>query len=959
MTGLRSPYEYERYWAQAYVAERVFEADPDPSRPKVLITFPYSYQNGPLHVGHLYTASRADAYARYKRLKGYNVLFPWAWHWTGEAVAGISDRLRKGDQNLIRILREVDGVPEEVIGRFVDPVEVCRHYTSENREAVKAIGFSVDWRREFHTTDLHPYYSRFVRWQYLTLERLGRVRRGSHPVVWCPKCQSPTGDHDRMVGEGVGPTEFTSVLFELDGVYLAAATLRPETVFGTTNVWVRPDVEYAVVEVDGKRVVLSREAAFKLSEQIEGVREVGSVRGRDLIGKAVKVPLTGASVPVLPAEFVRTDLGTGIVYSVPAHAPYDYAALRDLKRDPAKLEAFGIGRDVVERIEPISIATTEGLGSMPAVELVEGRGIKDQNDTALEELTSFVYSEEFYKGRMNENCGELAGIPVREARDLIKDRLRSMGLAFPFYDLTERVVCRSGDECIVKVVRDQWFLTYSDEDWKEMVRDCVRSMNVHPEGVRQWFLNVVDWLRDWPCARKTGLGTRLPFDEEWIVETLSDSTVYMALYTISHFVNSGKVTPDQLTYEVLDYVFRGNGDPEAVARSVGMDPEALRGMRREFEYWYPVDLRFSAKDLVPNHLTFFVFQHVAIFDRSKWPRGVSVNGIVRVEGEEMHKTRGNFIPIKVAISKYGADASRLALLLAAEDMDDPDWREKNAIEYRRTLDHILRIAQEVSSTEPDGAVRRADRWLLAELRRILRTIEEAMEETKTRTAANAAVYLMLNAWRRYLRRRGGPIGPAARTFLRAWAVVLSPFAPFTAEEVNRIMGGQGFVARASWPVVEGEGLEEVLVEEEVLDSLVEDVKSIVRVTGAQPNRVRILVAPRNSLEIFTGILDEVAARGSVDIGRWVRSFPQEVDRAAAASLVRRFAELARALLQKHPLEALKAAVTSERSLYEEEAEFLRRELGLEVEVTEADYARPDPLRKALQAVPLKPGVIVS
>jgi len=956
---LRSPYDYERYWAERYEREKVFEADPDPSRPKVLITFPYSYQNGPLHVGHLYTASRADAYARYKRLKGHNVLFPWAWHWTGEAVAGISDRLRKGDERLVRILREVDGVPDDVIARFVDPVEVCRHYTSENREVVKAIGFSVDWRREFYTTDLHPYYSRFVRWQYLTLERLGRVRRGSHPVVWCPKCQSPTGDHDRMVGEGVGPTEFTAVLFELDGLYLAAATLRPETIYGTTNVWVRPDVEYAVVEVDGKRVVVSREAAFKLSEQIEGVREDGSIRGRDLIGKWVRVPITGARVPVLPAEFVRTDLGTGVVYSVPAHAPYDYAALRDLKRAPSRLEAYGIGREVVEGLEPIPIAVTEGLGRMPAVELVESRGIRDQNDPALEELTSFVYSEEFYKGRMNERCGDLAGVPVREARDLIKERLRSMGLGFPFYDLTEKVVCRSGDECIVKVVRDQWFLAYSDEDWKEMARECVRSMNVFPEGVRQWFLNVVDWLRDWPCARKTGLGTRLPFDEEWIVETLSDSTVYMALYTISHYVNSGQVSPEQLTYEVLDYVFRGEGDPELIARSVGLDPETLKRMRREFEYWYPVDIRFSAKDLVPNHLTFFVFQHVALFDRSKWPRGVSVNGIVRVEGEEMHKTRGNFIPIKLAISKYGADASRLGLLLAAEDMDDPDWKEKNVIEYRKTLDNVLRIAQEVSSAVADSEARNADRWLMAELRRILKVIEDAMEVTKTRTAANAAVFLMLNAWRRYVRRRGGSIGPAARDFVRAWAVALSPFAPYTAEEMNRVLGGSGFVAKASWPEVEGDGLEKVLVMEEALDSLVEDVKSIVRVTGNQPKSVKVLVAPRTFTGIYVGILEEVAAKGSADVGRWVRSFPQEVERGAAANLVRRFAELARALLQRHPLDAIRTAIADEKTLYEEEVEYLRRELGCEVVVTEADYAHPDPMRKALQAIPLRPGVLVS
>ncbi len=956
---MKSPYDYERYWAERYVREGVFEADPDPGRPKSLITFPYSYQNGPLHVGHLFTASRADAYARYKRLRGYNVLFPWAWHWTGEAVAGISDRLKKGDERLIRILKEVDGVSDDLLPRFVDPVEVCRHYTSENREVVRAIGFSVDWRREFHTTDLHPYYSRFVRWQYITLERLGRVRRGSHPVVWCPKCQSPTGDHDRMVGEGVGPTEFTAVLFELDGLYLAAATLRPETIYGTTNVWVRPDVEYAVVEVEGKKVVVSREAAFKLSEQMDGVREVGSVSGRDLIGRWVRVPITGVTVPVLPGEFVRTQIGTGVVYSVPAHAPYDYAALRDLKRDPSKLEAFGISRDLVEKLEPLAIAVTEGLGEMPAVELVESRDVRDQNDPALEELTSYVYSEEFYKGRMNERCGDLAGVPVREARDLIKDRLRSIGLGIPFYDLTERVVCRSGDECVVKVVRDQWFLTYSDEDWKEKVRESVRSMNVFPEGVRQWFLNVVDWLRDWPCARKTGLGTRLPFDEEWIVETLSDSTVYMALYTISHYVNSGRLSPEQLTHEVLDYVFRGNGDPNTIARSAGLDPETLRRMRREFEYWYPVDLRFSAKDLVPNHLTFFVFQHVALFERSKWPRGVSVNGIVRVEGEEMHKTRGNFIPIKLAISRYGADASRLALLLAAEDMDDPDWREKNVVEYRRALDNLLRIAHEVSSAEADGDASRADRWLKAELRRILKVIEDAMEVTKTRTAANAALYLMLNAWRRYVRRRGGSIGPAARDFVRAWAVALSPFAPFTAEEMNRVLGGSGFVAKASWPVVEGEGLEEVLVEEEALDSLVEDVKSIVRVTGNQPRSVRVLVAPRSSFGIYLGILEEVAAKGSADVGRWVRSFPQGVDRGAAANLVRRFAELARALLQRYPVEAIRSAIENERAVYEGEVGYLSRELGCEVSVTEADYANPDPMRKALQAIPLRPGVVVS
>jgi leucyl-tRNA synthetase len=260
---------------------------------------------------------------------------------------------------------------------------------------------------------------------------------------------------------------------------------------------------------------------------------------------------------------------------------------------------------------------------------------------------------------------------------------------------------------------------------------------------------------------------------------------------------------------------------------------------------------------------------------------------------------------------------------------------------------------------------------------------------------------MLNAWRRYVRRRGGSIGPAAKDFVKAWAVALSPFAPFTAEEMNRVLGGKDFVARSSWPVVKLDGLEEVLMEEEVLDSLVEDVKRIIQVTGKQPNSVKVLVAPQNFTKIYIDILHDVSTEWHanllksfdllddvkeyrVDIGKWVREFPQEVNRNAAANLVRRFVDLARDLFQRYMgrllnlklidksdledalfvlvndfEEVIKSVITKERAVYEEEIEYLRRELGCEVVVTEADYAHPDPMKKALQAIPLRPGVVVS
>ena len=193
--------QIEEKWQTKWADARLFEADPDPKRQKIFVTFPYPYMNGPLHVGHAFSASRVDAYARFKRMQGYNVLWPWGWHWTGQPILGASQRVARGDAAFIKILREADGVPEVELKKFVDPIYMAQYYTTEGRLAARGVGFSVDWRREF--TSVLPTYQKFIEWQYKNLREKGYVTRGTHPVVWCPKDQSPTGDHDRQVGEGV------------------------------------------------------------------------------------------------------------------------------------------------------------------------------------------------------------------------------------------------------------------------------------------------------------------------------------------------------------------------------------------------------------------------------------------------------------------------------------------------------------------------------------------------------------------------------------------------------------------------------------------------------------------------------------------------------------------------------------------------------------------------------------
>ena len=954
-----SPISYERKWAERWIEARVFEADPRPDAPKIFVCVPYSYQNAPLHVGHGFTYTRGDAYARFKRMQGYNVLFPWAWHWTGEAVAGTCERLKRGDEAVRRMLVEIDGVPEEVLDKFTDPAFVTRYYTEENREVVKAMGFSVDWRREFYTTDLHPYYSKFIQWQYLTLRKLGYVAMGRHPVVWCPKCESPTGDHDRLVGEGVSPEEYTLVYFRVEeyDAYLAAATLRPETIFGVTNIWVHPAGEYVLIEADGKRLIVSREAAEKLRHQLK-VKTLKRISSEELIGKFAETPLTGVKTPILPADLVDPRFGSGVVYSVPAHAPYDYAGVIALKNDEKRLERYGI-RDLVNSIKPISIIRVPGYGEYPAVEEVERLGITSDTDPRLEEATKTIYSKEFHSGVLKENCGEYSGKPVAEARDLVKERLIKLGLGGVMWELPEKVVCRCGTETVVKIVENQWFLRYSDPKWKEKVRGHIARMNIYPEEARQWFLNIVDWLRDWACARKTGLGTKLPWDPEWIVETLSDSTIYPALYTISKYLNLGIVKPEQLTVEALDYIFRGVGSPSEISARSGLDEPILKQMREEFLYWYPVDMRISAKELVPNHLTFYIFQHVAIFEPRHWPRGIGVNGMVKIEGEKMSKSKGNFIPLKKAVELYGADATRATLLLAAEDMDDPDWRDKNAREAGRMLETILRICREVASADVEE-LGEMDAWLLSILQRRIARITSMMEILKTRTAISEALYELYNDWRWYLRRGGGKLGKAAKTFVETWVKLLAPFIPFTAEECWSILGKDGFVSTERWPEPDEKLVDGVReLEEELLSRLMEDIRSIIEVYRRRPQRIILYVAAsekKAALEKALELMKEKPKNPVGDLIRWLIG-RKLVEPKKAPSLAKLIFDAISACAQRYEPEVLMKAAERELEFYQKAKEFLEREFNASVEVyREGAEEIYDPRNKASSALPLRPGI---
>jgi leucyl-tRNA synthetase len=954
--------QFEQKWQAKWERARLFEADPDPTREKVMVTFPYPYMNGPLHVGHAFTASRVDAYARFKRMQGHNVLWPWAWHWTGQPLLGASQRVARGDEEYIHMLRDVDGVPEAELKRFVDPFYMAQYYTNEGRLAAKSIGFSVDWRREF--TTVMPTYQKFIEWQYKNLKEKGYVTRGTHPVVWCPKDQSPTGDHDRQVGEGVTPQEYILIKYKLDEkTFLPAATFRPETIYGITNMWINPDATYIEAIVNGENWIVSQQAAEKLKEQERKVEIKRSLKGKELIGKNFENPVTKGKFPILPGWFVDPKTATGVVYSVPAHAPYDWLALRDLQVKPEVLKQFGIDPSVVQAIKPISIIKVEGFGDYPAVEIVQQTGVKDQSDPKADEVTKELYKKEFHGGILKPNCGNYAGRTIREAKDTLIADFRKLGVADSMYDLAEPVVCRCMTQCIVKILSDQWFLNYSDPEWKEKAHAAVSQMTIYPTSAKPWFNTVIDWLREWACARTTGFGTPLPWGKGWIIETLSDSTVYMAFYTINKHVKENNIKPEALTPEIFDYIFYGKGDSEELGATTGLGASLLDAMRSEFLYWYPFDLRNSAKELVPNHLTFCIFHHAALFPPEHWPKAIGVNGMLMVEGKQMHKSKGNFITMKGAVEKYGADATRCALMLGAEGMDDPDWRAENVSDLKTKLEALKDFALGIASSAKKEERTPLERWLQSKLQLRIKEVTESLNELKTRTALQLALFETWNDLRWYIQRKGNTQAKLLGEVVKVWLQMLAPFAPFLCEELWSQAGEDGFISVAKWPAFDGDKVDVVAEEQEnLMADIVADTSNILKAMKITPKRICYYTAAPWKWQVYLKILDK-AVVGELKNSELMREFAADKTFKSymkdIAGMVPRVIKALMKLNGERKANMQKIGVADERAILLGAIEFLKQRFNAEICLyNEADEKRFDPKGRAAMAMPYQPAIYV-
>ncbi|KAK2956957.1 putative Leucine--tRNA ligase [Blattamonas nauphoetae] len=386
------------------------------------------------------------------------------------------------------------------------------------------------------------------------------------------------------------------------------------------------------------------------------------------------------------------------------------------------------------------------LSSPNVVELLA----KDPEHPTSEEVKNAVE----WMNRISYNYGTIAngrfkGLGVKEARFAAKEFLVENHAALEYYEPSMLTISTVGDECVVKM-GEEWVLTYSDEEWIDQAQIFMQQLDLGgSDSLRLYLQSAIQNIKDRPFTHRYGMGVPLCLDplNPCFIEPLTDSTVYTALYSITHFFNEGIKTadpanpvyiidPDLLTPEVWEYILcdgpmpgelasiplsvwqrkqrerkekeaaqifdnaaRPRIEPELPPLSPSTSPsqqkmvdvkgipiEVLTLLKQEYDYWYPVDLRVIGIHLRRNHLVYSLFMHADLLPLSKFPRKVLVLPEMTVEGRDPHMTSYFFTPFTNTIDEVTADGMRIAMV-------KPRRRSKK----KEDLDFSRQVAAEANS----------------------------------------------------------------------------------------------------------------------------------------------------------------------------------------------------------------------------------------------------------------------
>ncbi|GAA2087228.1 leucine--tRNA ligase [Pseudolysinimonas kribbensis] len=755
-------------WAARWEELQPFTVDgPSDSRPRKYVLDMFPYPSGDLHMGHAEAFAFGDIVARYWRQQGFNVLHPIGW--------------------------DSFGLPAEnaAIKRGIDPREWTYANIAQQKASFQKYGNSFDWNRELHTSD--PEYYKWNQWLFLKLYEKGLAYRKDSWVNWDPVDQTvlaneqvlPDGTSERsgavvikkkltqwyfritdyadrllddlnqlegswpskviaMQRNWIGRSTGADVDFVIEGhpEKVTVFTTRPDTLFGATFMVVAPDSDLAAELAAGS----SPEVQAAFADYLEQVQKTSEVDRQDAGREKTGIPLeryainpvNGERIPVWTADYVLADYGHGAVMAVPAHD----------QRDLDFALKFGLP---VKVVVDTNAAVTGTIPVITPEMLEEGAEIP-----ALDPAGTGVALNG--PGRMI-NSGPLDGLSKQNAISRVIDLLTDAGTgrAAKTYRLRDWLISRQrywGTPIPILHAEDG-SLHPVPEDQLPLELPPTEGLDLKPKG-------------------QSPLGAAT----EWVQTTLPDG-------------RPARRDPDTMdTFVDSSWYFLRYLDPHDDTRA--FEPA-------DAEKWAPVDQYVGGVEHAILHLLYARFITKVLFDLGyvsfTEPFSAVLNqGMVLMDGSKMSKSKGNLVEFASELREHGADALRLTLAFAGPPEDDIDWADVSPTGSTKFLARAWRISGEITSPTDvewkggDAALRRATHHLLADAPGLLEAFKF--------NVVVARLMELVNQIRKTIDSGPGAADPAVREAIEAVTVLLSLFAPYTAEDMWERLGHPASVAFA-------------------------------------------------------------------------------------------------------------------------------------------------------------------
>lgn len=758
--------EIEKKWQDVWEKEDAFKTVEDYDKEKYYVLEMFPYPSGKLHMGHVRNYSIGDVIARFKRLKGYNVLHPMGW--------------------------DSFGLPAEnaAIKNDIHPAIWTDSNIAEMHRQLQGLGFSYDWDREVATCK-EEYY-KWMQWIFIQFYNKGLAYKKDNPVNWCPSCQTVLAneqvvdgccerchtpvtkkrlsqwylkitdyadrllkDLDKMPGwpekvklmqkNWIGRSTGAEVTFEIENFSkkLQIYTTRPDTLFGVTYMVLAPEHPFVPELTNGTKY----EAAVKAYQ--EECQHKSEIERTSLTKEKTGVftgcyginPVNGKRVPIFISDYVMMDYGTGAIMAVPAHDQRDFEFAKKFDLDIVP---------VVDSQNPeIDINNLTEAFVAEGTMINSGKYTGMNNKEAIEEITKDLEADGLGKAQVN-----------YKLRDWLISRQRYWGCPIPMVYCEECGWVPEKEENLpVKLPTDVEFTGKGDSPLK--------TSKTFGETTC-------------PCCGKKAVRE---FDT---MDTFVDSSWYFLRYCDAH--NSEKPFD-----------------------------------KKKADYWMNVDQYIGGVEHAILHLLYarffqMVMHDLGLVDAEEPFDNLLTQGMVIKDGAKMSKSLGNIVSPEEIQAKYGADTARLFILFAAPPEKELDWSDAGVEGSYRFLNRVYRLVQEYVN-EIRGDFRGSETITIQSAEdkalnfQLNATVKKVTEDAGGRFSFNTAISSIMELVNALYKYKQGEVNvPLMNDAIEKLILILNPFVPHITEELWNNLGHEDRVYQQNWPEFDPAALELETVE---------------------------------------------------------------------------------------------------------------------------------------------------